>query len=99
MVDLDAVRELLVALEFTPREERLAALERTAIDTGGTVNLPKPGYRPVIASIEVFEVFAMAEDPAALPANWTRVARNILEAAGGTAAGSIAPATLEEIGT
>lgn len=85
MVDLDAVRDLLVALEFTPREDRLAELEEVAVatgGTGGTVNLPKSdaAYWPVISSIEVFGVFAMAEDPGNLPSNWLRVARNILEA-------------------
>lgn len=82
MVDLDAVRDLLVALEFTPREDRLAELEEVAVATGGTVNLPKSdaAYWPVISSIEVFGVFAMAEDPGNLPSNWLRVARNILEA-------------------
>ena len=85
--DLDQVRAFVAALEAAPAAQRLDMLERAAIEAGGVCHLPKeaprPGvhpFSPVLASLEVFGIFAMSDDAAEIPDNWLRVARNVLAA-------------------
>jgi hypothetical protein len=83
-IDLDEIAVLLADLEMTPQAKRIDILKSAVINGGGRCDLPSsvPGvYEPVLMSVQVFGVYAMAEDLDELARNWMRGARNILEAA------------------
>jgi len=62
---------------------RLPILKQAVIDHGGRWDLPSdvPGvYDPALKTIQVFGVFAAAENLDELAANWIRAAGNVLGA-------------------
>lgn len=83
-IDIDQIADLIADLEITPIEEQLEVLITTAHASGGRCDLPsaKRGiYDPILVSIQVFGVYAMADTLEELPRNWARTAANILDAA------------------
>lgn len=81
--DTEALDALVKAVAGLPTEWRLDVLRQAVIRHGGRWDLPSelPGiYRPVLVSMQVFGVHAMAETLEELPENWMRAARNVLGA-------------------
>ncbi|RYH04105.1 hypothetical protein EU805_01665 [Salipiger sp. IMCC34102] len=70
-------------LELIPNEGKLEHLKNRVINTGGTWDLPSADgetYQPLICSIQLHGIYAMAERLDELPKNWRRAALNVLEA-------------------
>ena len=90
MIDCNKIEMLaraVAAIEAEDADRRLHKLYAIALANGGRWDMPEPGadggdYDPLLKSIEVFGVYAMAEDVDDLPKNWMICARNILEACG-----------------
>ncbi|WP_208348744.1 hypothetical protein [Pseudaestuariivita rosea] len=77
------LRHLEAALDLMARTdplERLQCLKALCV-TYGLWTIPEPPtlYSPVIYEIQLFGVAAMASDIEALPRNWMRAARNVLD--------------------
>ena len=85
-IDLGRIERALNTLNETPPELRRAKLTEMALLNGGRWDFPSatkmsdgtPIYDPLIKSIEVFGVFAMAEDLEEIAKNWMIAAQNIL---------------------
>ena len=72
----------LAELELTPADERLEHLKARVLDTGGTWDLPSADgttYRPLIMTIQLHGIYAMAERLDELAKNWMRAARNTID--------------------
>ena len=83
-LDIAQIAALVADLEITPIEERLEVLKTAVIASGGRWDLPsaKQGvYDPILMSIQVFGVYAMADTLEELQRNWVKTASNILDAA------------------
>lgn len=83
-MDIAQIAALVADLELTPIEKRLEVLKSAVITSGGRWDLPsaKQGvYEPILMSIQVYGVYAMADTLDELPRNWVRLAANILDAA------------------
>ena len=81
--DTSALGALIKALAALPAAQRLDALKRAVIRSGGRWDLPSEIsgiYRPALVSLQVFGVHAMAETLEELPRNWMRAALNVLTA-------------------
>ncbi|RBW63039.1 hypothetical protein [Ruegeria sp. A3M17] len=79
------IKRIVVAveqLELTAPARKLPVLKYLAMHNGGRWDLPSANgdYEPLIKSIELFGVYAMAEDVEELPQNWLKAAYNILMA-------------------
>jgi len=75
------LKGLLARTREAPAERRLAILKQAVVEHSGCWDLPSdvPGiYQPVLMSIQIFGVYAMAESLEQLPGNWMRAAGNIL---------------------
>ena len=86
-IDFTKLYTVVVLLERVSDDGKLAALKNVADSNMGRYDLPsaaakngKPIYDPILKTIEVCGVHAMAEDIADLPMNWIRAATNILVA-------------------
>lgn len=82
-LNLDRIRWAHDMMKFTPVSDRLGLLKYMIMSNGGRWDLPsrKPGvYQPLIMSVQLFGVHAMAEELDELPKNWMQVAENILGA-------------------
>ena len=82
-VQFARVAELLAELERFDADQRLEALRKAALHCGGRADLPAHDatiYDPLVKSIEVFGVYAMAEELDELACNWMRAASNIMDA-------------------
>lgn len=82
-IDIDMITTLVADLKTAPIEKRLEVLKSAVITSGGRWDLPsaKQGvYAPLLMSIQVFGVYAMAENLEELPRNWMQLAANILDA-------------------
>lgn len=83
-IDLSQIVDLLDDLKVAQPENRLEVLKRAVIAHGGRWDLPSDAfglYQPVLISLQVFGVHAMADNLDELPRNWMRAAENILEGA------------------
>lgn len=83
-MDIAQIAALVVDLELTAIEKRLDVLKSAVITSGGRWDLPsaKQGaYDPFLMSIQVFGVYAMADNLEELPRNWMRLSVDILDAA------------------
>lgn len=88
-LDISRIAGAVDALERMEPEARVLALKNLADNNGGRLDLPSeargpdgaPIYDPLIKSVEVFGVYAMADKLDELPKNWMLAARNILSAA------------------
>lgn len=81
-LDLDRIAGAVDQLEQSVPARKLTVLRYLATHNGGRFDLPSAagGYDPIIKSVELFGVYAMAEDAEELPKNWIKAARNILQA-------------------
>ncbi|SMX27263.1 hypothetical protein TRP8649_01366 [Pelagimonas phthalicica] len=88
-LNLSVIRDAVGLIEAVSVDGQLLALKNLAQNNGGRWDLPsvwpgpdgQPFYSPLLSSIEVAGVYAMAEAVEELPQNWLRAARNILNAA------------------
>jgi hypothetical protein len=79
--DCSCLDSLLARVEAAPAEMRLAILKQAVVGHGGSWDLPSdtPGiYEPALMSIQVFGVFAAADNLEELAINWMRAAGNTL---------------------
>ncbi len=67
-------------LEQAHPARKLDTLRYLALHNGGRLDLPSAAgdYDPLIKSVELFGVYAMAEVTEELPKNWVKAATNIL---------------------
>lgn len=86
LVDFPRLRDAHDLLSRVSAEARLIQLRNLVINNGGIWTVPDiPGNskrQPVLYEAGLFGVPAIAEDPADLPKNWLRAARNVLAAEG-----------------
>ncbi|AVO37364.1 hypothetical protein [Pukyongiella litopenaei] len=89
-IELARIAAAIELLKRVNPERRLARLRKLILNNGGRWDLPSeargrdgaPIYNPLLISVELFGVYAMADDVDELAKNWMRCARNILDAAG-----------------
>lgn len=86
-LDIGRIAAAVDALERVDPEARLLALKNLSDNNCGRMDIPAMTdgaliYNPLIKSVEVFGVYAMADDLDELPKNWILAARNILSAIG-----------------
>ncbi|MCA0905156.1 hypothetical protein LCM27_01955 [Ruegeria marisrubri] len=81
-LDIPSIKLVVEALEQCHPSRKLVALQHIANHNGGRLDVPSVNgqYVPLISSIELFGVYAMAEDVEDLPKNWIKAATNILQA-------------------
>lgn len=79
-IDIPRVQAALSLLNDISPEARLLQLENLCVNNG-TWSIPKnhSDYSPVLYEISLFGVPAVADEIDALPRNWQRAARNILQ--------------------
>ena len=85
-IDVSRIERAIKTLSETAPELRRAKLIEMALQNGGKWDLPSAGkradgtpiYDPLIKSIEVFGVYAMAEDLEEIAKNWMIAANNIV---------------------
>jgi len=79
-IDIPRVRATLMLLDDISPDARLIHLENLCVNNGTWPFPPNhSAYRPVLYEISLFGVSAVADDIDALPRNWQRAARNILQ--------------------
>jgi hypothetical protein len=85
-LDISRIAAAVQLLETTKPGDRFDALRDLALSNGGRCDLPgeargddgDPLYDPILKSIEVFGIYAMADTIDELPQNWMLCARNVL---------------------
>lgn len=71
-------------VEALPEDKQLKALKAVVLETGGRWDLPSARagiYQPMLVSLQVYGIPAMAENTDELVGNWIAAATNVLEAA------------------
>lgn len=81
-IDTARIRPALDLLAQIADGTRLLQLKNLALNNGGVWGVPDnpADFNPALFEVQLFGVSAFADDPAMLPDNWMRAARNILDA-------------------
>ena len=81
-LDVDRIQDALHLLRRIRPDARLEAMANLCINNNGVWGVPREprAFQPALFEAQLFGVSAMASDPARLPDNWMRAAKNMLAA-------------------